>query len=317
MHAGRKLVVAASIALLLLAAKAAFAAPASLRGSGEGKSAAQLDEAAKNFHTTSADFEFDTIQTDPIPDKDVQKGTVYYERKGTAFQMAAHIREVNGKIVTKVYSYSDGILKLYEKLTDQVRRFNKAGKFESYLMLGFGASGKDLEEKWNIKYLGSETLDGVKTEKLELVAKDPTVRKNIPKVTIWVDPERGVSLKQVFDEGPGLSRVCTTLTSRPISPCRATPSPSIPTARPSSSTSRAQRRPGQTAWGSTPAYSAPRELAPLPTMRCAAACKPASAARTGAPKDRSSSLGWRSLAAGRVRQSPAAEKSHSALRRPN
>ena len=70
------------------------------------------------------------------------------------------------------------------------------------------ASGKDLEEKWEIKYLGPETLDGVKTEKLELVAKDPAVRKNIPKVNVWMDAEQGISLKQVFDEGPGQSRVC-------------------------------------------------------------------------------------------------------------
>ncbi len=79
-------------------------------------------------------------------------------------------------------------------------------------MLGFGASGKELAEKWEIKYLGSETLkDGetsVETEKLELVAKDPDVRKMFPKVTIWMDPERGVSLKQVFDEGQGQSRTC-------------------------------------------------------------------------------------------------------------
>jgi outer membrane lipoprotein-sorting protein len=75
-------------------------------------------------------------------------------------------------------------------------------------MLGFGASGKDLADKWEIKYQGSEVLDGVKTEKLELVAKDPEVRKNIPKVTIWMDVERGVSLKQLFEEGPGQYRVC-------------------------------------------------------------------------------------------------------------
>jgi hypothetical protein len=56
----------------------------------------------------------------------VQKGTVYYERKGKAFQMAAHIREVNGKPVPKVYTYSGGKVKLYEKLTNQVRTFTKA-----------------------------------------------------------------------------------------------------------------------------------------------------------------------------------------------
>ncbi len=51
-------------------------------------------------------------------------------------------------------------------------------------------------------------MDGVKTEKLELTAKDPTVRKNLPKVTIWLDMARGVSLRQVFDEGAGQQRIC-------------------------------------------------------------------------------------------------------------
>ena len=54
---------------------------------------AKLDAAAKNFHTTTASFEFDTVQTDPIPDTDIQKGTVYYQRSGTTFQMAAHMHQ--------------------------------------------------------------------------------------------------------------------------------------------------------------------------------------------------------------------------------
>ena len=29
-----------------------------------------------------------------------------------------------------------------------------AAKYESCFMLGFGASGKELEDKWDIKYLG-------------------------------------------------------------------------------------------------------------------------------------------------------------------
>lgn len=169
----------------------------------------QLDVAAANFHTTAADFEFDSIQTDPFPNTDVQKGVVYYERRGNSFSMAAHIAEFNGKPAPKMYSYSGGHLQLFEPLTDQVTRINKASAYEGYLMLGFGASGKELADKWEIKYDGPETVGGVKTDKLELVAKDPTVKKNLPKVTIWVDPTRGVSLKQVFDQGQGQSRVCT------------------------------------------------------------------------------------------------------------
>ncbi len=168
----------------------------------------ELDTAAVSFHSTSADFEFDTYQTDPFPDKDVQKGTAYYERKGTAFSMAAHIDEVNGKPVPKIYTFSDGQFKLDDVMSDQVTTYKRAGKFESYIALGFGASGKDLADKWQIKYDGPETLDGVKTEKLELTAKDATIRKNLLKVTVWLDTTRAISLKQVFDFGQGVTRVC-------------------------------------------------------------------------------------------------------------
>jgi outer membrane lipoprotein-sorting protein len=168
----------------------------------------QLDEAAKNFKSTSADFEYDTYQTDPVPDKDEQKGTIYYEHTGKVFRMAAHVNEHNTKPFSNVYSYTGGIFKLYEGAANQVTTFTKASQFESYLILGFGASGKELEEKWDISYKGSETLDGVKTEKLELIAKDQAVRKTVQKLTVWIDTTRGVSLKQIWDEGGGESRVC-------------------------------------------------------------------------------------------------------------
>ncbi len=170
---------------------------------------AKLDTAAARFKSTQADFEFDSVQTDPIPDTEVQKGTAYYLRKGNTFEMAAHIREVNGKKVPKIYVYSGGKLRLDEPMIDQVTTLSSASQYEGYLMLGFGAGGKDLTDKWEITDDGPETIAGVKTEKLELVAKDPKVRKNLPKVTIWIDLDRGVSLKQVFDEGQGQSRTCT------------------------------------------------------------------------------------------------------------
>lgn len=197
-----KLLVAAALLSIALPVRSAFAADDLARVLHE------LDVSAAGFHSTSASFQFDSYQTDPIPEKDTQKGTAYYERKGTAFQMSAHIVEMNSKPVPRTYTYSGGALRLFEPLLDQVTTIKSAGKFESYLMLGFGASGKDLADKWDIKYLGPETIDGVKTEKLELIAKDPTVRKNLPKVTVWLDTARGVSLKQIFDQGQGQTRVC-------------------------------------------------------------------------------------------------------------
>jgi outer membrane lipoprotein-sorting protein len=167
---------------------------------------AQLDAAAANFRSTSADFQFDSYVTDPVPDKEVQKGTVYYERSGSKFQMAAHITEENGKPVPKVYTYSKGVFHLYEKLPNQVTTY-KNDKLASYLMLGFGASGKELADKWDITYDGQEMLNGVNTDKLDLIPKDPSARKNVQKVTVWMDTAHAVSLKQVMDQGQGQSRV--------------------------------------------------------------------------------------------------------------
>jgi len=204
MHLSRRLVIAASIAILLLPGRIAFAAAPDEKD----RVLRQLDIAGKNFRSTSADFEFVTVSTQPIYEKDVQKGVSYYKREGHAFQFAAHIREVNGKPVPKVVVFLDGTVKLYEKMIDQVTTFTRYSQYQSWFMLGFGASGKELEEKWEIKYLGPEKIDGVMTEKLEMVAKDPAISKNLPKVTLWMDTERGVSLKQIFDQGQGQSRTC-------------------------------------------------------------------------------------------------------------
>lgn len=203
MHPGKKIWLAASLALTLAPISSNLAAQ-------DLKTVlARLDATAGNFHSSSAEFEYDIVVTDPVPDTDVQKGSVYYERKGNGFESGVHINEINGKPVPKTIVFAGGVLRMYDKLPDQVTTIKKAGQYQSYLALGFGASGKDLLQKFDVKYLGSETVSGVKTEKIELVAKDPEVLKYFPKITIWIDLSRGVSLKQVFDQGQGQSRVCT------------------------------------------------------------------------------------------------------------
>lgn len=167
----------------------------------------KLNAAAANFHTTSADVEFDTVQTEPVPDTDVQKGAVYYQRTGSNFHMGVHIATDDGQPAPKVLVCCEsGSIKLYEKGSDQVTTLNKLSQYQSWFMLGFGASGKELAEKWDITYDGPEAIDGVSTAKLEMVPKDPTVKKNLPKVILWMDTSRAISLKQYFDEGQGQSR---------------------------------------------------------------------------------------------------------------
>ncbi len=171
---------------------------------------ARLDAAAAGFHSAIADFEFTSIQTDPVPDKDVQTGVVYYQRTGSTFQMGLHIGEVNGEKVPRIIvCCQGGNVRLFDEKMNHVTVLNKIGQYQSWFMLGFGASGRELAEKFDITDDGPEMVDGKKTEKLEMIPRDPAVRRNVAKITLWMDLDRGVSLKQRFDEDPSHYRTCT------------------------------------------------------------------------------------------------------------
>jgi outer membrane lipoprotein-sorting protein len=78
---------------------------------------------------------------------------------------------------------------------------------ESFLTLGFGGSGTALEKQWTITSQGTETIDGVQTAKLDLVPKQESVKNTFTHAVIWVDPARGVSLKQQFFTPSGDQRI--------------------------------------------------------------------------------------------------------------
>jgi outer membrane lipoprotein-sorting protein len=97
----------------------------------------------------------------------------------------------------RTVDYKNGTVRAFNPATNCYNTVSAKG-IDTYLTLGFGASGSDLEKVWNITDDGPDTIDNTQTEKLELVPKDPNVLANIKHVTIWVDPSRDVSLKQIF-----------------------------------------------------------------------------------------------------------------------
>ena len=51
--------------------------------------------------------------------------------------------------------------------------------------------------------LGWETVDGIKTAKLDLTPKSEKMRQTYTKILLWIDPEKDVLLKQQFFERSG------------------------------------------------------------------------------------------------------------------
>jgi outer membrane lipoprotein-sorting protein len=167
---------------------------------------AQMDAAAARFQNAQADFVWDNY-TKVVDDHEQQAGAIYFERVGGQTQMAALVQQPTKKTVV----YKDATLSYYDPSLDQLNVFaagkNKA-QYESFLTLGFGGSGKDLKEAWQISDLGAETIDGVAAEKLDLTSGQAK-SANIVHITIWVDPARAVSLKQIFFYTSGDTRTST------------------------------------------------------------------------------------------------------------
>ncbi len=162
---------------------------------------ARMDAAAKSFGPAEADVEWDQYQK-VVDETDTEKGKIYFRREGGEVQMAADFMEPEKKYVL----YSGGKAQIYQPKIDQVTEYN-AGKnradVESFLVLGFGGGGHDLLKSYDVKFVGSETIGGTKTEKLELIPKSAHLRNNISRILLWIDPARGISVQQQFFEPEG------------------------------------------------------------------------------------------------------------------
>ena len=190
------------VAILALTSSSIYAQSSDLE-----KVLSQMDAASLKFHNAQADFAWDQY-TAVVDSHDVQKGTIAFERTAGSTQMVAHIKTDNGQPALKDLLYKDGELDFYQPDVKQETIFTagaKRGQYESFLTLGFGGSGKDLQANWNVAYQGTETINGVQTAKLDLTPK--TSGNNMfSHITIWVDPTRSVSLKQQFFQDSGDSR---------------------------------------------------------------------------------------------------------------
>jgi len=155
----------------------------------------QLDHTAANFHTTQTNFVWSQY-TKIVDEIDVQKGTVYFRRSGSQVEMAA---EINDPEPPKYVLFTDSKIQVYQPKIDQVTEYN-TGKdraaFEGFLVLGFGGSGQDMLKTFDLTYIGTEKVDGIDTAKLDLVPKSEKVRNTFNHIWLWIDPARGVSLRQ-------------------------------------------------------------------------------------------------------------------------
>jgi len=163
----------------------------------------QMDAASAKFQSAQADFVWDQY-TAVVQSHDLQKGTIAFRRAGVATEMIAHVKTDDDQPSLKDVLYKNGELDFYQPTVKQETILKAGSNYERYLTLGFGGSGKDLAADWNIKYLGTETIDGVETAKLDLTPKVPS--DQFTHILVWIDAKHSVSLKQQVFQDSGDSR---------------------------------------------------------------------------------------------------------------
>lgn len=185
-------------AVMLFSATAVLAQNADLE-----KILTQMDAASAKFQSAQADFSADSY-TAVVQSHDVQKGTIAFRRMGSGTEMIMHVKTDEGQPSLKDVLYKAGELDYYQPAVKEETILKAGSSFDRYFTLGFGGSGKDLTANWNINYQGTEAVDGVETAKLDLTPKTPS--DQFTHITVWIDPKRGVSLKQQVFQDSGDSR---------------------------------------------------------------------------------------------------------------
>lgn len=154
-----------------------------------------MDENAAKFRSAQADFTW-TPYNAVINDMETpDKGRIFFRREGNEIQMAAMIQPpddrqiifIGGKV--QVYQPKTKILDVYDTSAHK-------DEAETFLVLGFGSSGQDLRKSFEIKYIGDEKIDNVQTAKLGLTPLSEKIKKTFPEIDLWIDPQRGISLRQ-------------------------------------------------------------------------------------------------------------------------
>jgi len=167
-----------------------------------------MDDVAANFHSAQAEFEWDTYARVIDEVDDVQTGSIYYRKSGSNIEMMASVKKAGNTLATakpepKYVLLSGGKIRMYLPKPDQVTEFDLGKNLESYVVLGFGGSGQDLQKAFDVTFDGAETLNGTATAKLHLIPKSEKARNTYSEITLWIDLDRGISVQQKFVQPQG------------------------------------------------------------------------------------------------------------------
>ena len=93
----------------------------------------------------------------------------------------------------RTMSFSGKQFKFYLPKINTVQIYDvgkRRDQVDQFLVLGFGTSGKELQKAYAVKLAGSETVNGIKATRIELIPKGRDALELFQRLDLWI-PEGG------------------------------------------------------------------------------------------------------------------------------
>jgi outer membrane lipoprotein-sorting protein len=162
----------------------------------------RMDQAAPLFHGMSADIHMVTY-TAVIVDKTEENGTFKMQRKAGAFRA---IIDFSGQTDAREIAFLGNIIRMYYPKLKMYQDYDvgkNSNVLNQFLLLGFGSSGKELAQSYEISAAGTENVAGVETTKILLLPKSEGVKQRLSKIEMWIPANAAYPLQQQFYEPSG------------------------------------------------------------------------------------------------------------------
>jgi outer membrane lipoprotein-sorting protein len=168
---------------------------------------ARMDQAASVFHSMTADLKMVTY-TAILDDKTTESGKLEMEKDKNGTEAVISFTGPDARTI----AFLNKQIQLYTPKLNliQIYKLAKSGKLlDQFLLLGFGASGKELAKSYNIQLGGIEQVNGQNASKLVLTPKEPGVKEQISQAELWIPGNSGYPVQQKFYNPSGNYRLAT------------------------------------------------------------------------------------------------------------
>jgi outer membrane lipoprotein-sorting protein len=162
---------------------------------------ARVNKEAASFRKMTAKFtktQFIAV----LNDTSQESGILWMKKSGKKLEMRGEVTGTDARS----FGFRDSKGEIFYPKINTVQIYDlgkERSLVDQFLLLGFGSSGSDIAKTYSMKTAGEETVNGIKTTRLELVPKSQKVLEQIQKVYLWIPDNAGHPVQQQFMQPGG------------------------------------------------------------------------------------------------------------------